>query len=235
MEAVKCRGCGGHNPDTAAWCSQCYAPLHQEPATVPPRPPAGSPLEAPAPSPVPTPTRRQHEQVATGGRFRRVGDELEWRCNACASWSLVGATHCRVCATPFGHTASGGEREVPGVRDADPAGMAVASALLPGAGHVLLGRGVSGVVRATTYLAWIAGGYVVTRAASAAGQSILPAVPLLLGALAILVTSVHDAYVLARRGDDELLTPRVLFWIVVAVIGTLVLSFIPTALRVGAG
>ncbi|HEX2028134.1 MAG TPA: hypothetical protein VHF25_09075 [Nitriliruptorales bacterium] len=147
----------------------------------------------------------------------------------------MGATHCRICATPFGDTVGGGVRETADVRDADPAGMAVASALLPGAGHLWLGRRVSGVVRAATYLAWIAGGYALTRAASAAGQSILPAVPLLLGALAILLTSVYDAYVLARHGHGELLTPRVLFWIVVAVIGMLVVSFIPTALRAGAG
>ncbi len=168
--------------------------------------------------------------VAGGGRFRRIGDELEWRCGVCEHWNPVGSNHCSVCGTPFGRTL-GVESETP-VRYVDQATLVVVSAVLPGVGHVLLGRTVMGVVRALTFLAWLIGGWLLARSAAAAGQSILPAVPLFLGALAVWASSIYDALA-ASTGRQELLTPRAFFWLVVVVVGLLVIGFVPSLLRIG--
>ncbi len=173
----------------------------------------------------------QEAMVARGGRFRRIGEQLEWRCAVCEHWNSVGSNTCSVCGTPFGRTL-GIEAESPAVRDVDQATLVVASALLPGMGHVLLGRTVMGVVRALTYLAWLIGGWLLARSAAAAGQSILPAVPLLLGALAVWASSIYDALAVST-GGRELLTPRSFFWLVVVVVGLLVIGFVPSLLRVG--
>ncbi|MBW3576512.1 MAG: hypothetical protein KY462_01990 [Actinobacteria bacterium] len=171
---------------------------------------------------------------AGGGRFRKIDDELEWRCAVCEAWNPVGLTACNVCGSPFGRTLGepGDAREL---RPIEPWAAAAASAVLPGAGHGLLGRRGTATVRAVTYLLWLLGGLLLVRSAAAAGQTVLPAVPLLGGALALLVTSVHDAYMLAGGRSDELLTPRVFFWLVIAVSGGLMVSFIPAALRLGSG
>ncbi|MDP9021181.1 MAG: hypothetical protein M3N57_00475 [Actinomycetota bacterium] len=171
---------------------------------------------------------------AGGGRFRKVDDELEWRCAVCEHWNPVGVTACNVCGSPFGRTL-GEPGDAGELRPIEPWAAAAASAVLPGAGHGLLGRRGTATVRAATYLLWLLGGLLLVRAATAAGQTLLPAVPLLGGALALLVTSVHDAYMLADGRSDELLTPRVFFWLVVAVSGALMVSFIPAALRLGSG
>lgn len=219
-----CPRCGARNPDSADWCTQCYADL---------RPPAETPatehaVAEPAPgTPTAAPTG-----ASGGDRFRRVGEEVEWRCVVCRTWNPVGVTTCPVCGTPFGRTLGISDEPEP-LRDVDEGTALIASAILPGAGHIMLGRTAMGVVRAVTYLLWAVGGWILLRGAAGTEGSVLPAVPLLLGAFVLWVTSCWDAVMLAGERGPEVLTPRMFFWLVVGVVGLLIMSVVPAIMQAG--
>lgn len=168
--------------------------------------------------------------AAGADRFRRREGQLEWRCAVCDQWNPLEAAACGVCGASFGRSLSA-EEERPPLRAVSQSTALFVSAILPGAGHVLLGRTWGGVVRAATYLLWLVGGWVLVKAAVSAGQTVLPSVPLLLGALVLLVLSTYDAVMLAGGGQREVLTPRLFLWLVVVVVGALILSFVPSFAR----
>jgi len=233
------------NRDNAAWCTQCYLDLRPAPAPEPVAAPAPERTDAaaaelaalsrgwrqPETAPVadaPDTTAVETIEAETDvGRFRQTGDELEWNCGQCGEWNPVGATACSVCGTPFGR---GVPEPVVPPRVSDTTAL-IASAAVPGLGHMLLGRTGNGVARALTYLLWLIGGIVLIREATLYNRPILPGIPLVLGALVVWVTSAIDAMNLARGGTTELLRPRVFFWLMLGVIGLLMITFIATAAR----
>lgn len=225
---MRCPACGAHNPDGAAWCSQCYHRFHQQ----------ASPAAAPATrAPVAEDGDEAREAAAgvTDGasdRFRSADDGVEWRCPACDVWNPMELTDCARCGTAFQRTLRLDDRDAP-ARDL-PAGQVLAmSVVLPGSGHLLLGRTASGLGRVLLYLVWAVGGLVLLREAAATDQSVLPAIPLLGGALALIVTSVVDVLAVQRGDSTELLTPRVLLWLTVGVIGLTMVTLLTSALSVG--
>lgn len=226
---MRCPRCNARNPEGADWCTQCYADLR------PPSEPAEPPEGGPAPEHEGAPAERSGSgeggPLRTGeGRFRTRDGELEWRCAVCAEWNPLGAGACTVCGTAFGRTLGGGDEEP--LADVEPATVVLASGILPGAGHILLGRTAQGVTRAAIFLFCLVGGYLLLRSAAASGQSLLPASPLLLGAAIVWAGSIYDGLALTAR-QRELLTPRVLVWLVLGVVGLLLVSFIPGLLQVG--
>lgn len=238
---MRCPDCGARNPEAADWCSQCYRPLGES-AAAPPAARETPPDERQA-AMTAAPAAGRGEGGATTeartsdrtGRFRRVEGELEWRCVRCDMWNAIDADPCPTCGASLTTTIDAEREEpTPVEPEANPVPAMIATALVPGLGHVLLGRTLAGIVRAATYVLWFAGGLLLLRAASTAGQSALPAMPLLAGAAALWITSASDTAVLVGIVDGrELLTPRVFLWLVVGVVGTLVLAFVPTV--VGAG
>lgn len=221
---MRCPRCGARNPEGADWCTQCYAdlgPAPEEPETVPT---PGEPADEDETAGVTGDLR------SGGGRFRTRDEQLEWRCAVCGEWNPLGAGACAVCGTPFGRTLGGEDEEQ--LADVEPGTVVLASGILPGAGHILLGRTAQGVTRAVFFLFCLVGGYLLLRSAATSGQSLLPAFPLLLGALVVWAGSIYDGLALTAR-QPELLTPRVLVWVVIGVVGLLLVAFIPGLLRVG--
>lgn len=102
----------------------------------------------------------------------------------------------------------------------------LASALLPGLGHLLARRTGTGAARLVLALSWGIGALVVARGVS--GVALLPAVPLFLGALAVWVGSVRDVMALVD-GGPELLRPRVLSWLTAGVLVTTLLAVVAVA------
>lgn len=263
---MRCPSCGARNPDSAAWCTQCYttfadegtAPTESEEASVPadagPGPadhPDADPSGTPGPdgpvgtAPVASATGTGPRGDGTvgevgaavgdvaprgeGERFRGVDDGLEWRCAVCSSWNPLETSTCSICGAAFGRTVAD---EPETVVERAAATVLLLSAVLPGAGHVALGRTVDGVVRAVMYVLWLAGALALLRAAAGTPAPALPAAPLGIGALALWVLSALDAVGLAEGSRDQLLTPRVFLWLVVGVIGALIAAFIPGMLQI---
>jgi hypothetical protein len=245
---VRCPACGARNPDTAEWCSQCYATLTEPDPTPDPAPGTG-----PDPGPPPPDVSRSgavappgRAAATTGGaaatgtggvvgaseRFRQTDEGIDWRCEVCDSWSPIERTTCATCGAPFARAVEAVGPEPSELVSENTA--LVASVVLPGLGHYLMARRGQGVARMAVFLTWFVGGLVLLASALGAGASILPAVPLLAGAVIVWLASVADALTLHRGRGRELLRPRVLLWLTVVVIGATMLSFAAAALSLGA-
>lgn len=230
---IRCPNCGAKNPESAAWCLQCFTPsLRSDPA-------AASTLPSVADDPGPTapdadpaaaPDRagRRVDGVDTS-RIRTGEEGVEWRCARCTNWNALDHATCVVCGATFDPTPA----EPPVAATVSPAAALTAAAVLPGAGHWLLGRRAGAVSRAVLYVVWLIGGVALWREAAGAGQSVLPALPPLVGAAALWAgTLVDTRMALAGRGADrDVLGPRTLMWVVVGVVGGVLLAFVVTAAR----
>lgn len=240
---MRCPECGALNPDTAEWCGQCVTAVGgaQAPdatARVPDtaadaRAAAGSSDVA---SPRDDGTDRS-ETADAGGRegFRTTGEGIDWQCAYCGSWNPLEVTTCAVCTQTFTETLRRRrgldvEAETPG-REVSENVALVATALVPGSGHWLLGHAGMGIARAVIYVLWLVGGLLLSVAAGSNQQSIWPGLTLLLGAFVVWLGSVLDVVNLGR-GNAEVLRPRVFFWLVVGVLGLLMLTFFVSALSV---
>jgi hypothetical protein len=206
---VRCAACGARNAPGAGWCTQCFAAF-------------GSTAPDPAPradgADVPDPASTVEADPGAGrGREVRVreGDQVEWRCRRCGSWSALEATACTTC----GEQRHGfGDRTPVAAASpsASPTAALAASVVLPGLGHLLLGRPGTGLARLLTWLVWLPGGVVTVRATTGAGT--LPGVVLLAGAAALWVATLLDTRALVAGRGDERLTARALAWLVAGVV-----------------
>ena len=248
-----------YEPLSSGWADRAATPV--APATTagsgavpgpPPGPPASPP---PGPPPGPPPTGLPEAAVgaaaahgllplpddpvppaapvaleAGDGRFRRVDDGLEWSCAVCEEWNPLERTTCVVCRAAF-MRADGGAETVP---DVDPLLLVGATVLLPGVGHALLGQWAQAFFRALLALVWGVGGLSLLLDALAAGQPVLPAVPLLLGWLVLAGASVNDTLVAAGNPGRVLLQGRAVLWLVMGVIGvTIAAAFVGALAAVG--
>lgn len=102
----------------------------------------------------------------------------------------------------------------------------LASALLPGLGHLLARRTGTGVARLVLALSWGIGALLLASGVS--GVALLPAVPLSLGALAVWAASIRDTMALVD-GGPELLRPRVLSWLTGGVLAATLLAVVAVA------
>lgn len=249
-DRMRCPSCGARNPETAGWCGQCYQDMrppdraeagpaasapqgHAETAPAAPRGPAapkrvpGSDSDAAGGAATP---RADADEPRAGRAFRRRGQQMEWRCARCDSWNPLEAPACTVCGEAFARSLQQ-ETAPPPSRDVPEGTAVLASAVLPGLGHVLLGRTATGIARALLYGLWLVGGVALLRGALRSGQSALPAVALLGGAAAVWLASLYDALLAARGDSGELLGPRALLWLVVGVIGAVLLALVAATVQ----
>lgn len=219
-DEVRCPQCGARNRPDAEWCTQCYVRLDEPPAPAPA--PAAPADEGPA-DVGPADIGPEDEQAAGDGtlrsgdgRFRQTDEGLEWSCGVCQEWNPIERVTCRVCSTPFGQEPGSGTPDRPDVA----AGLLVGGSLvLPGLGHWLLGLRGAAVLRAVLALVWGGGGLTLFLRARAAGQSFLPAIPLLLGWAIIAAGSANDAYVEGGGAGQRVLSGRTLLWVTTGVVG----------------
>lgn len=212
---MRCPACGAHNVAAAAWCTQCFERfgVPQEPS-LDPAPPRAQP---PTPPPLPPEVVPNAGGGASQRDVRVDGDRVEWRCASCEGWNPLERAECRACGSArVGFT--------PDTATAAPVvttGGAVpllASALLPGLGHLLVGRSGSGIARLLLWALWAGGAVAILVSAGLTGPSLV----LALAAIGLWSLTLHDV-VQATRGGAEVLTGRVLAWSVVVVTTLLVL------------
>lgn len=223
--------CNAHNPDEADWCGQCLSNLRAAPEPGPEPEPSPQPQSSPPTGQVDTPTTQPPDRGAGDRRFRRHDGEFEWRCEICEEWNLVGLARCSVCGTSMGgpHDATGSRQP------AAPGVVLLLTVLLPGAGHAALGLMATAWARGLTYLLWLLGGTTLLVTAISSGESVLPGIIPLLGALALWVITLLDVQSLLANRARQILDARVFLWLVVGVIGLLMLTFMATFSRVGGG
>lgn len=179
---LSCPGCGARNATSAPWCTQCFAPLGD-----------AGPDQQPD-HPAEQPSQPSGQDIAANGRDVRQQDgEVEWRCHACATWQPLGLTHCGTCGTVrtgFGYPPRTARTS------ASPTTALLASAVLPGLGHLLLGADGAGIARLVLWVVWIVGGIaLVVEPASRGIGGVLVA-----GALALWVASMIGVW---RLGSGE--------------------------------
>lgn len=175
------------------------------------------------------------------------------RCPRCRARNPDTAAWCSQCLVPFEAATHGRDGSATGptpgpgagrrrsaARRSDPPAVSprratVASVLLPGAGHLLLGRRATGLARVLLFAVWTIGGIVLLGGARAADASAMPALPLLGGAAVVWATTAVDAALAAQGERRELLAGRRLLWLVVAVTSAALLFLLAAAAGAGAG
>lgn len=214
-----CPGCGAHNPEHARWCGQCLQPFGA-PApggaldtragdragdrAVGRSASAGAEVDGdrfPSVPPAPAPAG-----AADTGAFLAEGGQVRWRCPACEAVNDLELLECVVCGTALADLE----------RSHVPWDLARQRAVLgPGLGHLVAGHGVAGWARLLLAGVWLLGalGLLATGGLSA----LAPAASLLAGVAIVWVGGVIDVQRLAH-GREELITPRVLLWVVVGVL-----------------
>lgn len=191
-----------------------------DPATVPSEPTVvwADPEQPPADA---------EDVVDTGRDVRTRGGEVEWRCAVCDRWNSLVEQACTACASPRqGFGEPGGRTAAPQVSGTST--VLVASVLLPGLGHVLLGRVGTGIARMLLFLLWALGSVGLSRGASGV-STLAPALVLLLGAVLVWVGTLLDTRLLLASDSREVLTSRVLLWLVVGVTMALVAALLLAA------
>lgn len=219
----RCPECGAHNPETAGWCGQCLARFERDPeprsaeAAAPSSPEADRTAFPPVPPP-PVP------DGVEAGAFLTEGGAVRWRCPACETVNDLDDLVCAVCGTDL---AAQGE---PAVDWAEAKRRAV---LAPGLGHLAAGHGAGGIARLILAGVWLLGA--LSLLVTGGLEGLLPAVPLLVGATALWFGAVLDLDRLSR-GEAELITSRVLLWLVVGVFVLVLLTlWVQAPLPTGGG
>lgn len=214
---IRCPDCGAHNPANARWCSQCLRQFETGP------PPGGSASGShrgadtarsahgdtdadAALFPAVPPAPWTSSPTVDTGTFLSEGGQIRWRCSVCEAINDLDVLVCATCGTALAE------------RDHVPVDWDVArrrAVLAPGLGHLAAGRGAAAWARLLLSAVWLLGalGLLATGGVTA----LAPAVPLLAGVAILWIGGVVDVDRLAH-GREEVISPRVLLWVVVAVL-----------------
>jgi hypothetical protein len=230
---LRCASCGGLNPPTASWCGQCLTRFDQ-PAATPPK--AGEP---PAPPDTTTeapraddPTRERRPPAAglaaaSDVPFQVTEDGITWACSVCGTVNDFELLDCEVCGAPFAKTVLP-EEEKP---QRDPNMAALASLLLPGAGHAYIGHWGQAIARGVISL-WAIMVVFVAALQRGAASSNLVMVVFGIVATGLWGVGAHDAYREAR-GEKSLviLKGKAFFYLVLGLILLLIMLLMSAALK----
>lgn len=199
----RCPSCGALVTWDAEWCGQCLTVLSERarpaPATGTPEP---SVPHAPATTAV-AQTEPSHA-IAT-----ETPEGPSWTCPACGEANALSLDACTVCGTSFKALFRSEERLV----DLDPRRATISSLMLPGLGHIRLGRVAEGIARLVVFAWAVATAAMVLLSAPAEGLGPLGllAAMFALAALAVYVLSAVDARRAAERAEPVLSTRALLY------------------------
>jgi hypothetical protein len=226
----RCPACGGLNKRSAEWCGQCFQRFASDDSrSAAADEPAGTTSQvASAPSPPPPPpsgvqgASRDASSVpssATGQTFSVTDKGIIWTCSRCNNANDFSLSACSVCGAPFSELIREPGSDRP---QRDPGIVAIASLVLPGAGHAYLGLWGQAIARAVISV------WVVTVTLFAIFQGGRPALvtALMFGvvAVALWLVAAHDSYREAQGdGRSTLLKDRHFLYVV---LGLLLMSMI---------
>ncbi|MFT4744841.1 MAG: hypothetical protein ACI9AD_000689 [Nitriliruptoraceae bacterium] len=146
----------------------------------------------------------------------------------CNEWNPLDRLECTMCAAPFGRLIVSATPPRPTVA---PGVLVAGSMVMPGLGHLLLGLRGQAFTRMVLGVIWGAGGLSLLVQARSSGQSLVPAIPLLVGWLVLAIVSANDSHVEGGSDGRVVLSSRTLLWLVVGVLGaTMGLALVSTVL-----
>lgn len=252
---MRCPACGARNAVSADWCTQCYAalavpgadesaptaelpdvaapPTPAPPTSAPPSPSTPAPPAPSTPAPPAPPTEPGTASDAATPPDAEAKDvrtrdgEVEWRCAVCSGWCALTAPACTVCGAArqgFGTETGPAEPR----QDLPLPAVVGVSLVLPGSGHLLIGRTGTGVARLLLALLWLLGGFAMLRGAGG-GAALGPALVLFTGAAVVWIGTALDVRTVLTGRGSEVLTSRVLLWLVVGVTVALVATLLLAA------
>ncbi len=220
-------------PGRADLAEAAAALVASESGTAEPQDGAGTGAEAAdgtgddAGSPEPAAPAVPGRGTAQTGRIRRTDEGFDWQCDRCATWSPLEVSTCTVCGRPF-RAAVGGESDGPELADVDPRIALGLSMVLPGAGHLALGRTGTGLARLMLFCIWAFGALSFAIQARDSEQSAIAAIPLALGALIMWGISLYDVQNLSAGRDEPLLDGRRMLWLVFGIFGATMAAMLPS-------
>lgn len=219
----RCPGCGAHNPAHARWCGQCLRPFEAGRSASDPAAAnrgtetarfTGSDADPDAARfPAVPPAPSVGSSVDTGA-FLSQGGRIRWRCPACDAINDLEALVCATCGTALAD------------HDRAPVDWDLArqrAVIGPGLGHLVAGRGAAGWARLLLSAVWLVGALALL--ATGGLTALAPAAPLLAGVGLLWVGGVVDVDRLAH-GRTEVVTPRVLLWVVIGVLVGVLLTML---------
>jgi hypothetical protein len=210
----RCPSCGALATRDAEWCGQCLTVL-AEPA----RSATVGPVEVRQPGPSGNGAALDSVTLGSPAPPTELGHAIEndramaegpsWTCPACGEGNPLALDECTVCGTPFKALFRGEERQV----NLDPRSATTSSLLLPGLGHIRLGRVAEGVARLVLFAWAVATAAMVVLSAPAEGLGPLGllAAMFVAAALVVYVLSAVDAR-RAAEGLEPVLSTRALLY-----------------------
>lgn len=195
----RCPSCGALVSRAAEWCGQCLTVL-AEPA----RPATVGPAEETQLGPIGN--GAAPDPIETG---RSTAEGPSWTCPACGEGNSLSLDECTVCGTSFKALFRANERPV----DLDPGSATTLSLLLPGLGHIRLGRVAEGLARLVLFAWAVATAAMVVLSAPAEGLGPLGLLAAMFGAAALVVYVLSAVDVRrAAEGAEPVLSTRALLY-----------------------
>lgn len=204
---MRCPNCGGLNPDNASWCGQCFVRFDEPAPRAVDKPPKSFNLADLQEAPV----------IYDRGFLRRQRELMGWQCHKCGKKNSMDRMDCEACGASL-FESFGVETAPP--EDPPPKSSTVAAALslIPGAGHLYLGRIGEGVARAVIAAWWLAAGLVLLSAGTLRWLGVI----FLFADVALIGLSVGDGYRLAiDRKSAPMFSPKLLLYSNVVLVGLL--------------
>jgi hypothetical protein len=199
QDVRRCPSCGALVTWDADWCGQCLTVLPERGRDAP-----EGPAEVRVPSTLTVAPTKPPPATASG-----APEEPSWTCPACGAGNALSLDACSVCGTSFKALFRPEERPI----DLDPRSATMSSLLLPGLGHIRLGRTADGVARLVLFAWAVATAAMVLLSAPADGLGPLAVLAAMFAAaaLGVYVLSAVDARRAAERTDPVLSTRALLY------------------------
>jgi ribosomal protein L40E len=209
LDLARCPACGAANAPDARWCGQC---LHRFDAPEPPRGTVGD------------------ESASERPGFVRADGVLRWTCPACEAANPMEAAACVRCGSAF--SSLFGAPRNPGPARASGKGALIASAIVPGAGHWLLGARAEAVARGVLYVWTLGLSVLLLVRPPGVGRGIVRGVAVIFGiaAAGVWLLSFLETARLAEGHRRALVPPRTLTYVASGLSGLLFAGLIVAAM-----
>lgn len=213
----RCTKCGALLASDAQWCGQCLAPVVAEPEPAPepahepesrPGPDAAVPAGAAGPAPgSPAPGS---VEPASGSRAEAVA--AYWACPVCKEENALDATLCSVCGTPFARLFDE-DSDRPRITRSE----ASRAGLVPGLGHIRLGKSGEGIARIFVFAMSISFLLMFVSADNGSWSVGVSALYLAFSCALVAESSLDAGR--AAAGERPLISARNLLWVAIGMLG----------------